>query len=83
MVIDSFQKRFVTNTQLRQCFSRAKSCRLKKNRKSQILSGFYLFAKIAKVLKKARISKSDFKKVKLATVLLQPLTQRATDSKFL
>jgi len=58
MVIYSFQKRFVMNMQLRHCFSRAKPFRLKK---SQILSR-------PKVLKKARILKSGFKKAKLATL---------------
>jgi len=36
--------------------------------KSQILSGFFLFSKQAKCVKKARISKSGFKKAKLANL---------------
>ena len=35
MVIDSRQKIFVMNIQLRECFARAKSFRLKKVKKSQ------------------------------------------------
>jgi len=75
MVIDFFQKRFVINTQLRQCFSRVKSCRLKKSQKRpDFVWLFFASKKKPKVLKKARISKSDFKKAKLSTLLLQPLT---------
>jgi len=39
MVIDSRQKRFVMNMQLRQCFATAKHFRLKNARKGHILSG--------------------------------------------
>jgi len=35
MFIDSRQNKFVTNMQLRQCFARAKPCRMKKSQKSQ------------------------------------------------
>jgi len=58
MVTDSRQKRFVMNMQLRQCFARAKTFRVKKSGKDQILSG----------VKKVRISQSDFKKAKLANM---------------
>jgi len=69
MVIDSFQKsiisfqRFVMSMQLGQCFSRAKPFRMKKSQK------FFDLQKKPKVFKKARISKSGFKKAKLATLL--------------
>ena len=52
MVIDSFQKRFLMNMQLRQCFSRAKPFRLKK---SQILPDFVWLFLISK--KSQRCSK--------------------------
>ena len=46
MVIDSHQKRFIMNTQLRQCFARAKPFRVKKiKKKSQILTGIFDFQK--------------------------------------
>jgi len=54
MVIDSFQKRFLMNMQLRQCFSRAKPFRLKK---SQILPDFvwlFLISKKAKDVQKSQ-----------------------------
>jgi len=41
--------------------------------KSQILSGLFDFHKKPKALKKARISKSGFKKAKLATPCSTPL----------
>ena len=44
MVIDSRQKRFVKNMQLRQCFGRAKPFRLKKSRKVRLCL-FFLFPK--------------------------------------
>jgi len=58
MVIDPRRKRFGMCMQLRQCFSRANPIRLKI---SQIFLAF-LFPKKAKGVKKARISKSGFKK---------------------
>jgi len=70
MVIDSFQKRFVMNMQFRQCFSRAKPFRLKKARKSQILSVFFYFQKSQRCSKKPRILKSGFKKATLATLIM-------------
>jgi len=63
------------NTQLRQCFARAKPFWLKKARNSQILSGFFI-SKKAKVLQKARISKSSFEKTKLATLVVIPKQHR-------
>jgi len=59
------------NTQLRQYFARAKPFRLKKAR--FCLARFclaFLFPKIARSVKKARISKSGFKKAKLAIRLV-------------
>jgi len=42
MVIDSRQKRFVMNMQLRQCLARAKPFRLKKIKmKNQVLTGIF------------------------------------------
>jgi len=59
MVIDPRRKRFVMNMQLRQCFARAKAD----------FSGVFYFQKKPKVFKKAGISKSGFKKAKLANLL--------------
>jgi len=72
MVIDSFQKRFLMNMQLRQCFSRAKLFQLKKVKKSQVLSVFFFLIskKSQRCSKKARISKSGFKTAKLAVWVL-------------
>jgi len=54
-------------------FFQSQAFPLKKSRKSQILSGFFHFQKKSEVFKKkARISKSGFKKAKLATVRLLP-----------
>jgi len=58
MVIDTRQKRFVMNMQLRQCFSRAKSFQLKK---SQILYVF-IFPKKAKGVEKSQNFKIWLKK---------------------
>jgi len=58
------------NMQLRQCFDRAKPFRLRKARKNQIFFWLFLFPIKAKGVKKARISKSGFKKAKLATLPL-------------
>jgi len=49
MVIDTFQKRFVMNMQLKQCFSRTKPFRLEKR---QILSSFSWFPKKTKGVQK-------------------------------
>jgi len=51
MVIDSFQKIFVMNVQLRQCFSGAKSFRLKKAR---FCLAFFDSQKKPKVFKKSQ-----------------------------
>ena len=59
MVIDPRRKRFVMNMQLRQGFARAKPIRLKISQKKPDFSGIFF-------PKKARISKSGFKKSKLA-----------------
>jgi len=53
MVIDSCQKRFVMNVQLRQCLARAKSFRMKKIKNSQILTGIFDFQKKSRASKKA------------------------------
>jgi len=55
----------VMNMQLWQCFSRAKLFRLKKAR---FCLAFFDFQKNPKAFKNARISKSGFKKAKLATL---------------
>jgi len=56
--------------QLRQCFSRAKPFRLKKKtEKARFFLTFFDFQKSQKRSKKVRISKSGFKKAKLATLL--------------
>jgi len=68
MVIDSFQKRFVMNMQLRQCFSRAKPFRLKKAKFCLALN-----QEKPEVFKKARSSKSGFKKAKFATQRCLPV----------
>jgi len=62
MVIDPRRNRFVMNMQLRQCFARVKPIRLKISQKNLDFSSFFYFQKKLKVFKKARISKSDFKK---------------------
>jgi len=67
MVIDSHQKRFVINMQLRQCLARAKPFRLKKIKK-RILTGIFDFQKNPSASKKSWISKFGFKNVKLATL---------------
>jgi len=69
MVIDPRRKRFAMNMQLRQCFARAKLIRLKISQKKPDFSGFSYFQKSQRCSKKARISKSGFKKAKLATLL--------------
>jgi len=45
MVIDSFQKRFLMNMHLRQCFSRAKPFRLKKIQKKPDFVWLFLISK--------------------------------------
>jgi len=66
--MDSRQKRFVMNMQLRKYVSRVKASRPKKAIKIQILSGFFRFSKFfdfqkkPSALTKAGISKSGFKK---------------------
>jgi len=76
MVIDSFQKRM--NTQLRQCFSRAKSCRPKKSQKKPDFVWLFLICKKSqRCSKKSRISKSGFKKAKLATLFNSLVQQNA------
>jgi len=67
MVIDPRRKRFVMNMPLRQCFARAKLIRLKISLKKSDYSGFFYFQKSQMCSKKVRISKSGFKKAKLAT----------------
>jgi len=62
MVIDSRQKRFTMNMQLRQRFARAKPFRLKK---CQILSGFFDFQKKQKVLKNSQNLKTWFQKIQI------------------
>jgi len=60
------------NMQLRQCFARAKPIRLKmsqKNPEKPDFSGFFISKKSQRCSKKARISKSGFRKAKLATLL--------------
>ena len=52
MVIDSHQKRFVLNLQLRQCFARAKPFTLKKN-KNPDFYWYFLFSQKAKCVKKS------------------------------
>jgi len=74
MVLDSFQKSFVMNMQLRQCFSRAKPFRLKKAR---FCLALFDFQKKPKVLKTARIVKSGFKKATLATLIMAVCTSAA------
>ena len=70
MVIDSFQKRFLMNMQLRQCISKAKPFRLKKKtEKARFCLAFFDFQKCQRCSKKARISEPGFKKAKLATLL--------------
>jgi len=64
MVIDSHQKRFAMNMQLRHCFTRVKLFRLKKSR---FFLAFFIFKK-AKCVKKFRISKSGIKKAKVASL---------------
>ena len=59
MVIESFQKRFVMNMQLGQCFSRAKPFWTEK---SQVLSGFFDFQKKPKAFKKSQNFKIWLKK---------------------
>ena len=70
MVINSFQKRFVINMQLRQCFSRAKPFQLKTSQNEPDFVRLFFSSKKARgVQKKAsRIWKSGFKKAKLATL---------------
>jgi len=62
MVIDPRHKRFVMNMQLRQGFVSSKPIRLKISQKIPDFSDFF-------ISKKARISKSGFKKSKLANLL--------------
>jgi len=62
MVTDPRRKRFVMNMQLRLCFARVKPIRLKISQKNMDFSGFFYFQKKLKVFKKARMSKSGFKK---------------------
>jgi len=69
MVIDPRRKRFVMNMQLRQCFARAKPIRLKIRQKKPDFSDIFISIKSQRCSKKARISKSGFKKTKLATLL--------------
>jgi len=57
------------NTQLRQCFARAKPFRLKKVRNSQILSGFFISEKSQRCYKKPEF-KTSFEKAKLATLVV-------------
>jgi len=52
MVIDSRQKRFVMNIQLRECFARAKPLRLKKSQKKSNFVWLFLFPKTAKGVEK-------------------------------
>jgi len=68
MVIDSRQKRFVMNMQLRQGLARAKHFRLKKIKKSQIFTSIFDFQKSQVRQKKRLISKFGFKNAKLATL---------------
>jgi len=46
--------------QLRQCFARAKRFRLKKARKNEILSGFFISKKAKGVQKKPESKKSNW-----------------------
>jgi len=69
MVIDPSRKRFAINMQLTQCFARAKPIRLKTSQKKPDFSGIFYFQKSQRSSKNARISKSGFKKSKLATLL--------------
>jgi len=69
MHIDTRQNRFVVDMQLRDCFARAKPFRPKKSQKKSDFVWFFLIYKKAKSVEKARISKSGFKKGKLATLL--------------
>ena len=67
--MDSFQKRFLMDMQLRQCVSRSKPFRLKKSqKKSDFVWLFFISKKSQRCSKKARISKYGFKKAKLATL---------------
>jgi len=68
-VIDSHQKRFVMNMQLKQGSNNAKPFRLKNSQKKPyFVWHFLIYKKKPKVLKKARISKCGYKKNKLATL---------------
>jgi len=64
MVIDSFQKRFLMNMQLRQCISKAKPFRLKKEKqKKPDFVWLFLISKNAKgVQKKPEFQNLDSKK---------------------
>ena len=53
MVIDSCQKRFILNLQLRQCFARAKPFTLKKNKKPDFYWYFLFNHKKPSASKKA------------------------------
>jgi len=68
MVIDSFQKRFVMNMQLRQCFSRAKPFRLKKSQEKPDF--VWLFSEIKKA--KGIQKKPEFKNLDSEKLNWQP-----------
>jgi len=69
MVIDSFQKRFVMNAQIRKCFFQSQVLPTEKMpEKDRFCLPFFDLQKNPKVFKKARISKSGFKKAKLTTL---------------
>jgi len=69
MVIDPRHKRFVMNMQLRQCFARAKPILLKTSQKKPDFSDIFISKKSQRCSKKARISKSGFKKAALPILL--------------
>jgi len=66
MVIDSRQKRFAMNMQLRQCFARVKLFRLKN---PDFVCFFFLFSKKAERVKKIKNFKIWLQKSQIGTLL--------------
>jgi len=71
MVIDTFQRRFVMNMQLRQCFSRSKPFRLKKSQRFYLAS--FDFQKKPKVLIKSQNFKIWLEKGQIGNLAMQYL----------
>jgi len=73
MVIDTFQKRFCDEDVAQTMFFQSQAFLIET---SQILSGLFWFPKKSEICsKKARISKSSFKKNKLATLAARSAVQ--------